>query len=49
MSNGDLNWIANCIWGIDDDVLHGLYVRGKYRGRNPAHDRTAPTRRGVGP
>lgn len=31
MSNGDLNWIANFIWGIADDVLLDLYVRGKYR------------------
>ncbi|MCA9524412.1 MAG: N-6 DNA methylase, partial [Myxococcales bacterium] len=27
----DLNWIANFIWGIADDVLRDLYVRGKYR------------------
>ena len=31
MSNGDLSWIANYIWGIADDVLRDLYVRGKYR------------------
>ncbi|MCE7977454.1 MAG: SAM-dependent DNA methyltransferase [Nitrospira sp. NTP1] len=31
MSNGDLSWIANFIWGIADDVLRDLYVRGKYR------------------
>lgn len=31
MSNGDLNWIANFIWGIADDVLRDVYVRGKYR------------------
>ena len=31
MSNGDLNWIANFIWGIADDILRDLYVRGKYR------------------
>src|SRR5262249_9249285 len=31
MSNGDLNWIANFVWGIADDVLRDLYVRGKYR------------------
>ncbi len=31
MSNADLNWIANYIWGIADDVLRDLYVRGKYR------------------
>jgi len=31
VTNGDLNWIANYIWGIADDVLRDLYVRGKYR------------------
>ena len=31
MTNNDLNWIANYIWGIADDVLRDLYVRGKYR------------------
>jgi type I restriction-modification system DNA methylase subunit len=31
MSNGDLNWVANFIWNIADDVLRDLYVRGKYR------------------
>jgi type I restriction enzyme M protein len=31
MANGDLNWIANFIWGIADDVLRDLYTRGKYR------------------
>ena len=31
MSNGGLSWIANYIWGIADDVLRDLYVRGKYR------------------
>ena len=30
MSNDDLHWIANYIWGIADDVLRDLYVRGKY-------------------
>ena len=29
--NSDLNWITNYIWGIADDVLRDLYVRGKYR------------------
>lgn len=29
--NGDLSWITNFIWGIADDVLRDLYVRGKYR------------------
>ena len=31
MSKANLNWIANYIWGIADDVLRDLYVRGKYR------------------
>src|ERR1035441_6177501 len=31
MSNGTYNWIANFIWGIADDVLRDVYVRGKYR------------------
>src|SRR2546425_7014587 len=31
MNNGSLNWIANFIWGIADDVLRDVYVRGKYR------------------
>ena len=31
MENNKLNWIANFIWGIADDVLRDLYVRGKYR------------------
>lgn len=31
MEPGQLNWIANFIWGIADDVLRDLYVRGKYR------------------
>ncbi len=31
MTNGDITWIANYIWGIVDDVLRDLYTRGKYR------------------
>ena len=31
MEQAQLNWIANFIWGIADDVLRDLYVRGKYR------------------
>ena len=31
MRNEDLNWITNYIWGIADDVLRDVYVRGKYR------------------
>ena len=30
MEQGQLNWVANFIWGIADDVLRDLYVRGKY-------------------
>ena len=31
MTNGDITWIANYIWGIVDGVLRDLYSRGKYR------------------
>jgi type I restriction enzyme M protein len=31
MEQPNLSWIANFIWGIADDVLRDLYVRGKYR------------------
>ncbi len=31
MTVPSLNWIANYIWGIADDVLRDVYVRGKYR------------------
>ncbi len=31
MEQGQLNWVANFIWGIADDVLRDLCVRGKYR------------------
>lgn len=31
MTNGDNSWIANFIWGIADDVLRDIFVRGKYR------------------
>jgi type I restriction-modification system DNA methylase subunit len=31
METGQLSWIANYIWGIADDILRDLYVRGKYR------------------
>ena len=31
MNQPQLNWIANFIWGIADDVLRDLYVRGKYQ------------------
>ena len=31
MSTNNLNWITSYIWGIADDVLRDLYVRGKYR------------------
>lgn len=29
--NPHLSWITNFIWGIADDVLRDVYVRGKYR------------------
>ena len=31
MDSNQLSWITNFIWGIADDVLRDLYVRGKYR------------------
>ncbi len=31
MTAAPLAWITNYIWGIADDVLRDLYVRGKYR------------------
>ena len=31
MNQPQLSWVANFIWGIADDVLRDLYVRGKYR------------------
>ncbi|MHC1781955.1 MAG: N-6 DNA methylase [Anaerolineaceae bacterium] len=31
MEQAQLSWITNFIWGIADDVLRDLYVRGKYR------------------
>ena len=31
MSDTHTDWIANFIWGIADDVLRDVYVRGKYR------------------
>ena len=31
MEEQQLNWIANFIWVIADDVLRDVYVRGKYR------------------
>ncbi len=31
MAQEQLSWIVNFIWGIADDVLRDLYVRGKYR------------------
>ena len=30
-TNGNVGWIARYIWGIANDVLRDLYVRGKYR------------------
>ena len=31
MDQSQLSWIANFIWGIADNVLRNLCVRGKYR------------------
>lgn len=31
MAQPNLTWIVNFIWGIADDVLRDVYVRGKYR------------------
>ncbi len=31
MEPAQLNWIANFIWSIADDVLRDVYTRGKYR------------------
>ena len=31
MTHDQLGWIAKYIWGIADDVLRDLFVRGKYR------------------
>ena len=31
MEQSNLNWIVNFIWGVADDVLRDIYVRGKYR------------------
>ncbi|MFC6618390.1 type I restriction-modification system subunit M [Deinococcus radiophilus] len=31
MQSPQLSWLTNFIWGIADDVLRDLYVRGKYR------------------
>jgi type I restriction enzyme M protein len=31
MNSTQLSWITNFIWGIADDVLRDVYVRGKYR------------------
>ena len=34
MEQGQLNWVADFIWGIADDVLRDVCVRGKYRDVN---------------
>ena len=31
MAQAQLGWVADFIWGIADDVLRDIYVRGKYR------------------
>ena len=30
-TDSNINWITNFLWGIADDVLRDVYVRGKYR------------------
>ena len=45
MSHRDVHWITNYIWGIVDDILRDLYVRGKVLRRDPAYDRAAPVGR----
>jgi len=32
MNQASLSWITNYSWGIADDVLRDLHVRGTYRG-----------------
>ena len=41
-TNGNIGWIANYIWGIANDVLRDLYVRGQVPRRHPPDDRAAP-------
>ena len=31
MQDTQLSQISNLIWGVADDILRDLYVRGKYR------------------
>jgi type I restriction enzyme M protein len=31
VADAPLTWITNFIWGIANDVLRDIYVRGKYR------------------
>ena len=45
MDQAQLNWITNFIWGIADDVLRDLFVRGKYRDVILPMTRPAPPRR----
>jgi len=30
-NENNVNWTANCIWGIADEVLRDVFVRGRYR------------------
>ncbi len=48
MQDTQLSRISNFIWSVSDDVLRDLYVRGKYRDVNPAHDGTPASRRRAG-
>ena len=48
MDQATHNKIVSFIWGIADDVLRDLYVRGKYRDVILPMMRAAPPRRGAG-
>ena len=48
LANIGLNWIANYIRGIADDVLHDFYVWGEVKGRDSADDRVQVSGRCAG-
>ena len=48
MSNGDLHWIANYIWGIADDVSETSTCAAKVPGHHLADDGAAPAGCGSG-
>lgn len=43
MDNQEYNSIVSFIWGIADDCLRDVYVRGKYRDVIPAIDSHSPS------